>query len=232
MKVFASMATYQGHRHTVDRAVASIAPQVDQFYLYSNDGFGGLLVRGCTRVRFGADAGDAGKFAFSARHSGEADVWLTCDDDLVYPPDYVAKILVGLERYEHQAAVSFHGARLHDAPKSYRGSREVFSCLKTVHRDQPVHVLGTGTLAFPSRLLRPTLNDFPVKNMADLWFAKLLQAKAIPAVVLAHEEGWLKHLLGPDDPSIWKDGELPETTELVRSIGWKLHMLARPEGAR
>jgi hypothetical protein len=239
MRVYASMATYSGHAHTVRRALQTLAnvPEVERIFLWQNDFvidhdelnrlIGDYVDVFMTLRAPGPayDLGDTGKF-YGPYHGVVDDVvWLICDDDLEYPPDYAKKMLEALERYEYKAAVSFHGARLVPPVNNYRGCREGFSCLRDVHRDEVVHVLGTGTLGFHSSLFDPplTMEDFPVKNMADLWFAKVLQERKIPAVVAKHERGWIKSLLGPKDPTLWKAGELPETTELVRSLDWQLH---------
>lgn len=133
------------------------------------------------------DLADFGKFYPKVR---EEDVWLTVDDDLIYPADYVRRIVEGLERYPG-AVVSFHGAKLQRPFVSYYRSRKSYPCLQTVEHDERVDVGGTGVMAFPPGMC-PYLGE-PWPYMADLVVARWAKRAGVSIVVLKHEHGWLKH---------------------------------------
>lgn len=240
MKVYATMATYPPRHHLVCSAVESLLPQVDCLYVCNNDSPCPALYTVSEEhpSKLGvmdsfefahASFGDSGKFAFQKWWYHYDDiVWVTCDDDIVYPLDYVKTMVAALERYDYKAAVSFHGAILRPPFKNYRAHRDVIYGFGEVLVDIPAHVLGTGMLGFHSKLFTPPLlvpEDFPIPNMADLWFAKALQERRIPAVVAAHPGNWFKSLAEKNVPSIWSAGELPETTRLVQEIDWQLFPL-------
>lgn len=131
--------------------------------------------------------GDAAKFAFS--ESAPDGYQFTCDDDLVYPPDYAETMVAAIERYGRKAAVSMAGSVIPGKLGSYYAGRlTVGHCLHPLRHDVFVNVLGTGVLAFHSDLLRVPLDQetFPTSNMADVHFAVLGQRRRIPMVCVAH----------------------------------------------
>lgn len=217
------MASFKAREAALGQMVQSILPQVDRLHVYLNDydGLPSILRHDKIAVASLGDLGDTGKF-FYVEHYVDYDddiVWFTCDDDLLYPADYVDRMLKKLKPGE---VVSCHGSILRQPADTYRNSRTTYACLRRVKHDVRVHVVGTGVTAFHSSTIAPMVTDFPVKNMADIWFAKLLQERQIRATVIAHEAGWLKLLTSATDDSLWNRGELPESIEAVRSVNWKI----------
>jgi hypothetical protein len=139
------------------------------------------------------DLGDAGKFVMPTRQ--ESGYVLTCDDELLYPPDYVDRTLRAVERY--QSPVSYHGCVIKPPITSYYQQRKnQVRCVGFCPADVPVDVLGTGTMAYkiahlPARL---TMAAFQTSNMADLWFALWCHTHGVRRIALAHDEGWILEL--------------------------------------
>jgi hypothetical protein len=71
------------------------------------------------------DIGDIGKFYWVEKHKG---IYFTCDDDLIYPKDYVSRTLSKLKEYGYTAAVGWHGSVIKDNFTEYysKDSRRVF----------------------------------------------------------------------------------------------------------
>lgn len=229
--VFASVASIPGRAAHLRQVVEALQPQVDELAVYLN---------GYDRVprwlaASGADVatsqehglrGDAGKFFWAGRGHGYR---LVCDDDLAYPPDYVERLVAGIERHGRRAVVGFHGAVLHDRVTDYHRSRRVLHFSRALRGDVAVHVLGTGAAGFHSAALAVGPSDFPVPDMADVWLARLGQQARVPFVCLAREHAWLTDLPGSQHDSIYLRararpiGTGPET-EVVRGLGrWTLH---------
>lgn len=162
------------------RAVASLEPQVDELIVTIGDG-----------------VGDQVKF-FACAAAPEGAVFLSADDDLVYPPDYVERLLDGLERYPG-SIVGFHGWRV--SPDGH--PCDAFPCLSRCDGDHEVDVIGTGVCAFHVDTLRVTPDDFPSPNIADLHLALKAQRAGIRRVVLEHEAGWLTYVKPPR--TIWEE---------------------------
>lgn len=167
------------------------------------------------------DLGDAGKFA----HGPQEGYWIVCDDDLFYPPDYVEQLIAKIEEYGREAVITLHGKRFDRTPvdRFCRGFTANYRCLDRVAEDVPVHVPGTGVLGFHVDTIRPTLGDFPLrmKNMADLHFGRLCQAKGVPIICAAHEKDWITHQWVPGS-TLWRESLKDDAlqTELVNSVEW------------
>lgn len=152
--------------------------------------------------------GDAGKFrGFEvAQLVGAEDFYyFTCDDDLVYPPDYCRRMIDWIEFFEREAVVSLHGSSFRTFPiQSYYRDRITFFCLRTVKAPQRVLFPGTGCAAWHSSTLQPTTKDFKTRNMGDIWLGLILQANKVPAVVVPHTGTYLTYNENlPIEETIW-----------------------------
>jgi hypothetical protein len=196
--VLASLASIPSRVDGLRQVVAWLRPQVDELVVYLN-GHERVpaFLDGVTVVRSQehGDRGDGGKFFPAGRHTG---VHLVCDDDIAYPPDYVAALLDGIERHGRQAAVGFHASTLRQPFTHYHRSRSISHMSLAVPQDHAVHVLGTGTAAYHTSTITVSPRDFPVPNMADVWFALLGQRQQVPFVQLRRNAGWLNELARAD----------------------------------
>ncbi|MGN6686365.1 MAG: hypothetical protein ACTHK1_02380 [Actinomycetales bacterium] len=198
------MATIPARESGLRVVVESMLDQAEEVCVYLN-GYEEVpdWLAAAPRVvaRLGEDLGDRGKFAFVDGFDG---VYLTVDDDIAYPPDYVAATVSGLQRYPG-AVVGWHGSLLDPDITDYydHSKRHVFNHGRACLRDEVVHVLGTGALGFDTRALSVSLRDFEVPNTADLYFARLCQRQAVPQVVLAHPPGWAPPIPFPREATIW-----------------------------
>jgi hypothetical protein len=141
----------------------------------------------------GCYPGDAGKF-YGLRKLEEG-YYFTCDDDLIYPEDYVEKMIAKLNEYNNKVVVTCHGRIFRDNPiqSYYRSTATKLRCLDNVGEDQFVQIGGTGVMAFHTSLIRPKLTDFKNGYMSDIWMAKILRENNIPTLVMAHKKGWIKY---------------------------------------
>lgn len=193
MKITLGIATIPERRDALLEALRTLHGQADEVYVYCN----GLDARPAylpawVRCLTGLDAGDAGKFA-PATMGIAGDVHVTCDDDLIYPPDFVARLLDGLSR--HGGAVSFHGRRQQaPTPSYYRGRHTPLPCLGVVPFDQDCTVIGTGCLAFRPEDVPLRDADFAIgRNMADILFSRRCAELGVRRTVLAHAAGYITH---------------------------------------
>lgn len=213
------MATMPGRERSLTKAVASIAPQLDELRLHIND-YGRwkpvLLPRNVTCSYSEANLGDQEKLL---RIGENTEAWyFTCDDDLVFPPDYV-ETMIASARYglsgPKPVAVSAHGAQLCLPFHSYYKSRRVYHCTQGVcalgaspgnprlrAHGPIVDVIGTGCALFRPGL-RLRREDYPSPNMADVWTAIALARRGIMRRVVPHRANWIQ-LADPDNrETIW-----------------------------
>ncbi|MGE8048826.1 glycosyltransferase [Pseudomonas monteilii] len=204
--VVVSLCSIPERAELLRQVLASLAPQVDALHIYL-DRYDSIpdFVRNChpqVTVYLSKDhpgLRDNGKFlAFSAL--AEDCYYFTADDDIVYPPDYVASMVRRIEDYERLAVIGVHGVLLPEQAEGYFTSfRKVHMFKKELERDALVNNLGTGTVAFHSGLLRGLdLTHFSTPGMADLHLSVFCKQRNIPMIALARPEDWLQELPSPN----------------------------------
>lgn len=195
MKTTANIATYPapGRLESLKATVNSLVNQVDIIRICFN-GYTSIPPE-FDHPKFeciipAIDRTDLGKFHWL--HSiKEHELYLSCDDDIIYPPDYVQVI----RRHEHLGAVlSFHGRILNPLgnPKSYyRGGHVCYSFLDACPVSLQLHVPGTGVMAIftTDAEIDPVPDDAP-NCMADLVFANMCQSDIH---LIPHSGNWLKN---------------------------------------
>jgi hypothetical protein len=148
------------------------------------------------------DLGDAGKFFLVETHSG---YYFSCDDDLVYPPDYVEKSIEKIKEYKNQAVIGWHGSLILPNFKDYydKNSRRVFTFSGGRPFDTRVHILGTGCTAFHTSSIKLKLSDFKAPNMADVFLAAEGQRQKVPFIVIKHDKDRIKEVENTKGSSIY-----------------------------
>lgn len=244
--VTASIASQWLREPALHSAVHSLAHQVDHLnvYLNSYDSVPPyLLVPYITVVRSQdqasmGDIGDIGKFFWCNDLPTEFHV--TADDDIIYPPDYVSKLLEFWRTFTPPVVVGVHGIRIKQQDlnpssgrrgKGYYGSREVWMATEDVPKSTNVHIIGTGTMLYrPSDIGNIDVDDvFKQPNMADVWFGLLAQKLQLPMMIIPHKSGWIQEVPGTFDDSIYKRSTRKRSsekhqTQAAKSIDhWTLH---------
>ncbi len=212
----AGIASVPERKAELEQVIASLAPQVDEIRLSLN-GYTEepLFLRRFPNVvatiRDGA-GGDAEKFA-------DVDDWdgivVTCDDDLLYPDDYVHTLVSGLDRHGHDRIVGFHGGLTDGWREHPHGAANVkrIACLGELrHDDTDVNVLGTGVMAYDARHTPLWRSLFRSANMADVYLACHAHRFGIPMVALAHEAGWLGNLEPAGGATIYESNRVGDGT--------------------
>lgn len=195
--IYAGMATVSGNEVALRAAVTSLLPQVDGLFVYLN-GFSEVpsFLQGLDKVKCHLDSdgtryGDAGKF-WGLGQVRDA-IYLTCDDDILYPQDYIARMTQELSDCGGQSVICVHGSLLVQPLENFytNGARSVLHFANELIRRRQVHVPGTGTCAFHSAVVDITLDQFEAPNMADIWLTKFMAAKGIESFVVPHRKAWL-----------------------------------------
>lgn len=204
-KIYVNMASIPDRESALNRVVDSMIDQVDYLNVYLN---GYVYIPdflkhpkiSVVRSQDEGDNGDAGKFFWSDKVSG---YYLTIDDDILYPPGYVAKLVEGIEKRNRKVAVGVHGDIYSDDMRYWTKSI-IKSCyfMNKLDRDTPVCVLGTGAAAYHTDTLSLTPDFFEFPNMADAWFALACHRQAVPRIVLAHPQNYLQMLKVPNETAL------------------------------
>lgn len=139
--------------------------------------------------------GDAFKYFALTEKFSENDVLFTCDDDLIYPKDYVSYMNEKLYLYgRHNVIVSLHGRDIEKRISNYyREKTRMYHCLWEVVDDKFCKFLGTGVMAATFKTYsKLTLSYFEEKNMADIWVSKYAHENVIDTFVLSHKKGYIQ----------------------------------------
>ena len=236
-----SMATYKhpARMASIHDAVASIMPQVHGLHIYANgyteDDVPDLW-RDEPRIQVYlsdahmGDLGDLGKFYAVRNPALPPGYFLSIDDDIVYPPHYVATLLQELEAYGRGCIVGWHGVMFEEFPvHSYYRNRRVYHNQVSLADDTSVVILGTGCMAFHLDVFRPVIWPEMHRGMADIYIAQLAQEREIPMVCLAHPRKSVTILDVPDTiyDRYRHTGDDHIQTRLVNAQDWRLFPLPR-----
>jgi hypothetical protein len=221
------MATIPGRERACLEALESLAGQVDEIHLALNQyaalpdwlppGVDGVLT----------DGGDEEKFR-ACPHLDPEVLFFSCDDDLVYPPDYVSRTLARAPRPTGEI-LTYHGRILTTPVTRFYLSGSKFHWFHAVPEDACVHVGGTGVMAFWIRDFQPLPEMFPHEFplMADVHVAVEAQRRHIPIRVLRHPAGWIRPSgrLDPADSIFanFKDRDTRHVERLNHVARWSLH---------
>lgn len=197
MKV-ACLATIPRREKSLAQVLTRLRPQVDRLYVYCN-GYQDLppsvreLADDHATSQLHGDRGDAGKMFWLDRVPADA-YYLSCDDDIRYPENYVAVLVAACQAYRSRIAVGVHGGRVLTPITSYYRCRKMRHTFAGFEQDAWVNLLGTGTLCFRPGAVGIQPKDFPNGFMADVWFAVHCQRAGIPMLSIARPKGWLGDL--------------------------------------
>ena len=186
MRVVVGMATFQGREMQLEKAYESLIKQVDDIHIYDNSQE--------------PDLTDNGKFYSIIKYS-KPTYFFTCDDDLLYSPDYVQRTIEQIERFN--CIVTYHGRKLQGLGRNYYTGHKAFRFMDRLDDDLFIDVAGTGVTAFRTDyFFAPDLWKSEDKLMSDLVFSLEATKQGKDIVLLKHEKGFIKDLQAPLETSI------------------------------
>lgn len=144
-----------------------------------------------------------------------------CDDDIVYPPDYVSTMISKIKEFGNKAIISLYGEYVH-RPFShlteYIGSRTSYLFTEHIPHDIFVDIAGCGCSLFHTDYLCPSMQDFPDRYSRDLWFSILAHKNKLPIIRMRNWGLGLSSLecSGPKIREIWSQSD--ELTNRRRKV--------------
>lgn len=190
MKIVIGLATFKGREEALRECLISLNNQslkADAIHVYDNELRPNLY--------------DNGKF-YSLHKYNEPIYYLSCDDDLLYPYDYIESMVKAIE--EHKTIVTHHGRKLRALNISYYKGHQSFRCLGVNHSSFLIDVAGTGVTAFRTDYFNPVnLYKSTDIKMSDLIFSLEAAKESKLITILAHDKGWIKQLFIDTKKSIY-----------------------------
>ena len=217
------MATYPARADLFWRSVETVAPQVDLLYIILND-FQRIptVPDPPSNVRFiipENDLKDLGKFL---QHWDDDDWVFLCDDDILYPANYVERTLTLIDGLPSsvRAAYGYHGTRylparfcgtldsaigflkhrIHGA--KLRKLRKSFFYENGLDAPRVVDQLGSGVAAARGRDIAPFSYMSGSQSFVDVRWARWCFENDVACICLPRDQHWLATL--PTDESIYK----------------------------
>lgn len=205
-KRIVAMATFPPRLDGMLETVRRLLPQCDVLHIYMNgyterpaglpeDPKLDIILAGGDSPF--TDLGSHGKFYWVGDEEG---YYCSVDDDILYPADYIDKLVEGVERYGRKAIVGFHGGiyRLGQGTAFpvrgiTRELRQLFGYSARQGTDVSVHTLGAGVMAsYPTAIgLNTTAFASAVGSGDDEDVALFSQRTGTPCVRLASKENWI-----------------------------------------
>lgn len=232
---YVSMATMYSRMNHATEAIRSLVKQVDKMYVILNAFTGNEdmrlwqdTIKAAGKVNIIISDNRLGDAERMIPVTTEEGIWLTVDDDLIYPKDYVMQMRSALTSYG--GIVSHHGKAygteqietfyLCDKRTTY-----LHRCLYDAMRDVQVDIPGSGVMAWNGSQVDLRYKLFERKNMADIEVARIAQAQGVQITALAHSRGWIKYN-DPGEDTIWNQykEDCTEQTRVVNEVLRYKHM--------
>lgn len=205
MKIIVGIATQNKRAEALKQAIDSLKFQCDEIFIYNND-----------KNRF--DYTSHAKF-YQLQFLQRPVYFFSCDDDLIYPPDYVEKMKTGIKK--HNCIVTAHGRILVQENKYYKGKHICFKHCGSVPEDVIIDTAGTGCTAFRTDYFNPVdLYKFKYPRMSDLAFSLEAKKQGKKIVCINHPHNWIKslHLNGIMQSNMKKGADESRQVELMKQI--------------
>ena len=187
--ITAQLASIPDREEMLKKTVESLYPQVDRINVSLNghEHVPKFLKNGCIKIMDNS-MGDAAKFYFTENIT--SGFILSCDDDLIYPDGYVKYMVSKVKLYK--SVITLHGRDYGGMFTTYRGGIK-YHCLGNVEKDVKVDIGGTGVMAWHTDIVKVKYSDFKIRNMADVWMAKLCKEQGVDIICAAHRSDYLTY---------------------------------------
>ncbi|MBY7142195.1 glycosyltransferase [Virgibacillus sp. NKC19-3] len=119
------------------------------------------------------------------------------DDDLIYPDNYVEKMIELMKTYQDQVIACVHGSSF----DPYVPVHQVFKNKKNAHlsykgldRHRRVMIPGVGTSCMHTNTFTVTPDEFTRKNMRDAVVSCKAAKAGIPIIAIKRKEDWIQKI--------------------------------------
>jgi hypothetical protein len=132
--------------------------------------------------------------------------YVSLDDDIIYPIDYVSYMVDKIDKYKRASVVTVHGGRIVDKKRNWPSCLRWHHFAKPLERDELVDIAGAGTCAFFVHSQKLSLKAFKGTPMTDLRFAYAVRSWGMDLIAVSREARWLRaddRLSGYE--SVWKE---------------------------
>lgn len=230
----ALMATLRRRANTASKVVELISPQVDKVCVVLNkvgdedieewkSFFKEDNIQFYVREN---KLGDAERF-YPIDPSEKA-YYLSVDDDIYYPHDYVDKMIIGCEKYN--CLVSLHGRYFSSFPIQsyiYQSGINQNHCLRDSKENITIQFPGCGVSCWRHDHIDLSYNNFKAKNRSDIEVGRIAAKNNLPLISLAHEK---MNYLYPEGKTIWSEETSLDKPETINAVNEVLELYFKNKG--
>ena len=210
---------------TFKRALESVLPQLDSCYVFLDRfSFVPDFLSGEPKIKI-LRSQEVGDYRASAKFLPLQLIetpsnMILFDDDILYPSDYVARLLNVLAKSSGAAVAGVHGRRFHAPFTNYITGATGFHFARALKANTAVDELGTGTCAFLSTSMDFRIQDWAYTDAVDIQMALEAQKRALPQICIERRSGWLKPFAENQPDSNWSKVQTDCTrhTALMRKL--------------
>ena len=201
-KTIAQMATIAGRNSSRVASIRSLIGQVDELHLIYN---GGVFFENNEHMsrkfppiiqhypKGAADIQSDGWKFFGVEKHEDAYI-LICDDDILYPEDFAARMITKVEEYGRKAVITCMGKILKPRPirSFYLDEEACFRTFADNPSDALVEIPGTCAMAFHSSAVKGLTREFFQSMNSDIWMGVFCKQNNIHMIVMEKSGSWLK----------------------------------------
>jgi hypothetical protein len=187
MRIVIGIATYK-REDFLEKTLHSLKGQAHDICVYDNNK---------EKKDYKANA----KFIFLNDYS-ESIYYFTCDDDIIYPKDYVKKSIAYINKYK--SIIAYHGdVLLNKIPRLYPECQR-FHFTSEVKNIIRLDVAGTGLTSFNTDYFNPKdIYNYKHKNMVDQIFSLKAAEQNKKIILPPHRKNTFTAQKIPPDQTIW-----------------------------
>ena len=198
--VYGGIASIPSRENLLKNTISSIADYMDHIFLFLNDypTIPEWIKRYSNITSYlskieNTNKGDAGKF-YGLNQIKEKDYYyFTFDDDMIYPADYIWKMITKIENYKRRSVVGCGGYIMKSDVNNFYSDRLYnWHINDSNNSDRPVHILHTCLTAWHSSALKFNYDDCIYANMGDIWLAKAAQEQNVSMILIERPPKWVE----------------------------------------
>jgi hypothetical protein len=196
--IVVGMATMAGRMDYVPKIVSSFLPHVDRINIHVSDYHRETLERlisGSSKVTYTKswqNKGDQQKYNL-LQHELNDSYYFSIDDDIIYPDDYVPKMIQLLSEHKNKIIACVHGANFNpNLPvRGFMAKRTYHHFRSALAEKSFVTLPGTGTVAFHTSAFSISPEEMPVNNMADIYVGAKAAKDKVKCIAIKRPARWL-----------------------------------------
>ena len=236
--VTVGIATQKGRTRPLKVVLESLLKQDCKVHVYFNE-FKGKIPKSIkdigkqfpgklTMFESEKEAGDLGSYGGFYKIGEITGIFASCDDDIIYPDNYIETIKEAIKEYDNQFIIAYHG-RIFTPDKPifayYTGAEKVFDFARDQKKDVLINVVGAGVCAFNNDIVQLTIDAFTHKHAKDISLSIFAQNNEIPIVCKAHRAGFLRNQMNFNRATSILNTSLQNDqyrVDLMNSIQWQI----------